>query len=68
MNSKSIGTFTHNDGNDTGMVEVFEPDEEGDMELVLFNDKLRRMGTLYLSPSNAYDLAVALIQAAGSKL
>lgn len=68
MNSKSVGTFTNGEGEDTGRVEVFEADSDGDLELVLYDATGKSLGGVYMAPSNAREIAVALIVATEGRL
>lgn len=63
MNSKSIGLYLDS-GDDSGRIEVYEPDMDDDINLVLYDPRGKELGTVWMSKESARSVAMMLIVAA----
>lgn len=69
MNSKSISTQRDEDYSiKTGIIEVYEPDEDSDIELVVYDHRGQQRSSILMSRDNARELAITLLLAVESDL
>lgn len=67
MNSKSIGLHLEN-SNNSGRIEVYEPDFDGDVTLLMYNSAGKLLGEQYMSAGHAREVAMLLLAAADYKV